>query len=325
MNNAEKSRANINNGHSIPYWSATLIERFAGKILSFADRFLLKDDEEVDKTQQLVNQSRYRLIKERALGLAEDATIKVAGERFLKQHNLPRYNKVKWPLIEFLENSQERLDNFVSPTGLYFPEFINLKTEHRIYALSQTRDEVEKFILQMLEDEQCTPEDYLFVLSEFWPNDYGGSVIINKAGDVSIELMKGSHTPLTTGRGKILLTAKSDCYTKLLKFIEYQEIDPDLQTELRQTINKILALIPKKSVLVSKQVTGRFQEVIDNGDGPSVKLPYAGYFEFILSRLKTDSTLRPFFIDARVGKAGDKYYSVNKNLSEENNLSQMAR
>lgn len=245
-----------------------------------------------------------------ATKLAETVNVKKAGLQFLVEHDLPRYKKIIVNLQEFLRNPQKTFNKLVSETGLYYSSIINLKTGARIFRLGQRREEVKKFILEKLASQEISLNSEL-TLSEYWHNYFGGNLLINKNGGVLVELVEGKHAKLPKGEGQVLMSAETDPYTNVLKFDNNFKEGEELQIKLRQAIVRTLELIPKKRVPLNEKVLARFSEAkIDEEGQKYVELPYDGYFEFILTKKSEEEELKAIFIDARTGRAADKYQLI---------------
>ena len=240
--------------------------------------------------------------------LTESAKTKAAGLNFLEKYKLPRYQKIIIPINKFLTNPQQVFDQLPSPTGLYYSSIVEPKTGKRIYDLEQTQEEVKEFILENLESGKIHTDSRL-ILSEYWHNYYGGSLLINDSGNTYVELVEGKHSKLIKGQGQLLMRAKNDKFLDILKFAEGQKIDENEAIKLRQAVLKALNLIPTKLIPISNNPPKRFKRVVSNEDGePCVSVPHAGYYEFILSKEKADDkTWKVIFIDARTDRDADKY------------------
>jgi len=240
--------------------------------------------------------------------LAEKAATKEEGLRFLEEYGLPRYKKISVNLQSFLANPSSVFSKIPSKTNLYYSSIIDLKTGERVFGLEQNKQEVKKFIAEKLANHEISLDSQL-TLSEYWHNYYGGNLLVDELGKVFVELVEGKHAKLVKGEGPILLSAETDKYTQTLKFKENQEIDDEANIKLRQAIVKALNLIPKQLVPLNENPLARFQEIVHNEAGEAcVPLPYAGYFEFILTKEKADvQDWQIIFIDARTGKAAEKY------------------
>ncbi len=288
-------------GSSIPHWAETT-NGLAKKEL----------DQRVKKSVQAQKSIRKEQKKPIyiAAKLAEAAGVKINGLEFLAKHDLPRYRQVTIGLQEFLDNPQQTFKKLVSETGLYYSSIINLATGERIFRLGQHREEVKDFILEKLANKEISLDSKL-TLSEYWQNYFGGNLLIDKNGGILVELVEGKHAKLPRGEGQVLMSAKTNPYTNVLKFDNNFKKGEELQTKLRQAIVRTLKLIPKKRVLLSEEDLARFQEVkIDKEYQRYIELPYDGYFEFILTKKSEAEELRAIFIDTRTGKAADKYQLI---------------
>ncbi len=240
--------------------------------------------------------------------LAENASIKSEGLKFLEENNLPRYPKISVGLEEFLADPEVIFDELSSRTGLYYSSIVDLTTGARVFGLEQNREQVQKFIADKLASQEISLNSAL-TLSEYWHNYYGGNLIINKDGRVFIELVEGKHAKLVKGEGLILMSVKTDPITGVLKFSENEEMDDQDRRKLRQAVINALNFIPKHLVAITPNTEQRFKEIVVNEQGEaSVAQPYAGYYEFILT--KADPKIKDWsviFLDARTGQAADKY------------------
>lgn len=241
-------------------------------------------------------------------GLAETALTKRAGLEFLEVNNLPRYSRVSVDLEKFVEKPEHTFAQLQSPTGFYYTSIVDRQTGARIFGLEQTQEMVRDFVAEKLIKQEITLNSEL-VLSEYWHNYYGGNLIINRDGKAFAELVEGKHAKLVKGEGKILMTAKTDELMGLLKFNTNEELADQEETKLRQGILNALNLIPKQAVVLTEGVENRFQETVVNDQGePCAMLPYAGYYEFILTKANPDiANWSVIFLDARIGQAADKY------------------
>jgi hypothetical protein len=278
-------------GSSIPHWAeatSSLVEKEFGQ----RKKLSLEEKKKIDFAKTL----------------AEPPVVKAEGLRFLKEHSLPRYKKIAVNLAKFLDSPQKTFKRLVSPTGLYYSSIINSVTGERVFGLAQNQEDVRKFILEKLAKEEINLDSKL-TLSEYWPNYYGGNLLINKNGVIFIELVEGKHAKLVKSEGQVLMSAQTETHTRILQFSNNQEIDEELQTKLRQTLLRTIDLIPKKRVPLSEKVLSRFQEPSIGEEGQKyLELPEPGYFEFILTKENEEAEeLKTIFIDARTGSAADKY------------------
>ena len=290
-NKVRKSETDTS-GSSMPHWSMGAVSAI-----------------ETNNPQTQADSQR-QLTQERvAKGLAESAQTKQAGLEFLEIHNLPRYSKVNVDLEKFVEKPELTFAQLQSPTGLYYTSIVDRQTGARIFGLEHTQEMVRDFVAEKLIKQEITLDSEL-VLSEYWHNYYGGNLIINREGKVFVELVEGKHAKLVKGEGKILMTAKTDELMGLLKFNTNEELADQEETNLRQGILNALSLIPKHSVVLTEGVVeNRFQEEVVNDQGePCAVLPYAGYYEFILTKANPGiNNWSVIFLDARIGRAADKY------------------
>lgn len=290
-NKSRKSETDTS-GSSIPHWyleAASALE---------AKNPQTRSDSQRQLAQELV-------VKE----LAETARTKQAGLEFLEAHNLPRYSRVSVDLKSFVQNPEHTFARLPSPTGFYYASIVDRQTGARIFGLEQTQKAVREFIAEKLINKEITLDSEL-VLSEYWHNYYGGNLIIDREGKVFVELVRGKHAKLVKGEGQILMTAKTDALMGLLKFMTKKELADQDETKLRQGILNALSLIPRRPVVLTEGVVeNRFQEPVVNDQGePCTMLPYAGYYEFILTKANPDiADWSVVFLDARVGQAADKY------------------
>lgn len=240
--------------------------------------------------------------------LKEPAAIKEGGLNFLKKHDLPRYRKVSTSLEEFIKDPSSIFTRLSSPTGYYYSSIVAQETGERIFGLEQNKEEVEKFILEKLANQEISLNSEL-ILSEYWHNYYGGNLLIAEGGKILVELVEGKHAKLVKGEGQILMHAESSEFTEILNFEEGEKMEDELRIKLRQAVVDALNLIPKELVPVSDKPSRRFKEIVLNEAGEAcVALPCPGYFEFILSKENSKSeTWKIIFIDARTGEAGNKY------------------
>jgi len=253
--------------------------------------------------------SKAEKISEELFGkLRESAETKAAGLNFLVKHELPRYKKIIIPLAEFLSHFQQVFDELPSPTGFYYSSVIDLETGKRVYDLEQTQEEVLEFIAENLASGKINIDSRL-ILSEYWHNYYGGSLLINDCGRIYVELVKGKHNKLIKGQGQLLMRAQTDKFLDIIKFADEQKIDNIEAIKLRQAVMKALNLIPTILMPISNNPPKRFKRVVPNEDGDAcISVPHAGYYEFILSKEKVgDKTWKVIFIDARTDRDADKY------------------
>ena len=283
-------------GSSIPHWAAitgTEEEKQKKTKQTAKERFL---------RQKVLSKSDFAQI------LSEPPLVKKAGLQFLKEYNLPRYKKVSVNLQEFLDSPEGTFKELVSETGLYYSSILNLESGERIFRLGQRQKEVIEFILDKLSSKEIILNSEL-ILSEYWHNYYGGNLLISKNGRILVELVEGKHAKLVKSEGQVLMSAETQIHTNFLQFKNKPEMDEQLQTSLRQAIIRTLSLVPKRQVFLDEEVLTRFQEArFDKKGNKYVELPHDGYFEFILTKKsEEEEKLRTIFIDARVGRAADKY------------------
>lgn len=237
---------------------------------------------------------------------------KATGLSFLEQHNLPRYQKVSFSLMNFLNNPDSQINLLPKPvTGKYYTSIVDEKTGKRIFKLNQSRRQILPFIQAKLKSEEISKESTM-TLSEYWPNLYGGNIIIGEDGQVVIELVKGKHAKLAKGLGGQILVARSDPFTGILKFKTMLE-DDSLAYLLKTAVTKAFNLIPQVKMPLAKNTSlGRFRELENiEGNQLSAMVPIPGYYEFILTKKpkqKKSADLQTIFLDSRTGQAAKKYF-----------------
>jgi|GEM_PF-1028348 len=287
-----KKRQINTSGSSIPHWYIEAVGAIEAE----------QAQDRPDSAHQLLAQ------KLAVKKLAETAGTKQAGLEFLEANDLPRYSRVSVDLVEFVQNPEHIFTQLPSQTGFYYASIVDRKTGARIFGLEQTQEMVKEFVAEKLINKEITLDSEL-VLSEYWHNYYGGNLIIDREGKVFVELVEGKHAKLVKGEGQILMTAKTDALMGLLKFNAMAELADQDETKLRQGILNALNLIPKHSVVLTEGIENRFQETVVNDQGePCAVLPYAGYYEFILTKANPSiDNWSVIFLDARIGQAADKY------------------
>lgn len=248
-----------------------------------------------------------------AARIAESSTDKKNGLRFLEEHNLPRYKKVSFSLSDFLDNPDLQISLLPKPaTGKYYTSIVDDLTGKRVFKLDQARKQILPFVQSKLDSREISP-DSTITLSEYWPNLYGGNIVIGEDGSITIELVEGKHARLAKGMGKQILSAKSNPFTGFLKF-ELLTDDDQLAQTLKKAVIDALHLIPKTQlVLVKNTSLGRFEELEKNELDQTISNTFTpGYYEFILSkkheRRKTSANLQAIFLDSRTGQEARKYF-----------------
>jgi hypothetical protein len=205
----------------------------------------------------------------------ESVSTKLAGQKTLKELNLPHLRRLEIPLTSFLQNPERYFRRL--KVSRYFASLIG--GSKRVRALDLNESQVGDFIAQNVGTDKT--ESLKLLLSGYFENLYGGNIVIGAGGNVYVEVAEGTHGDLVTGRKTPTIFGIKDPYLKTLGFYKdsgKKEILDD--SELEQTLFCALRFIPKDNLLA---------------DGKMGFHP--GYYEFIIT--KDETGLSPIFIDYR--------------------------
>jgi hypothetical protein len=184
----------------------------------------------------------------------------------LEKLDLPRYKKHIVPLKEFLDDPKavtgdletDRFSVVLIPVNPKLGKFakwdINL-------------DAAVEFARKNIPDSQI--EEYKIAVHQFFPNQYGGNIVISKAGKINIEI--GSQSEIAYGTATPEFTAESEDFTGSMRYSFEDE-------KLRAAIYRTLQSIPHE---------GEKRETKYN----------PGYYEFLLVKKDEARDLEPIFWD----------------------------
>ena len=184
---------------------------------------------------------------------------------------LPRYERFSAQLSDFVKNS-EKFFGIIKSAYCYF-NLKPLKPGLKNYREpGVTKDQVTQFIMSGINKDQY--KDYNLTVSEYYENEFGGNILVNKDSGVQIEFKKGSQGPISHGSVVPEYTVEADPFTKVFKYSFDDEA-------LRKIIQSTLVKIPYD------EQNGYLQ----------------GYYEFQLVRKNKNKALEPIFIDYKTDQA----------------------
>jgi hypothetical protein len=206
-----------------------------------------------------------------AAELNEDRAI---GVKKLDELRLPRYKRTSTSLVEFLNHSQEILNNLGSE--LFYVVLSSTAEElARISKSNVSAQEVINFI--DLNVEQQSIQSYDILIQQYFENVYGGCIIVNPNGQVYIEFTAGKQGPIAKGTKTPEYRVVRSEYTGLFKYSFEDE-------NLRAAIYDTLRLIPHY------------------GEGREISYT-PGYYEFALVRENESQAPFPVFFDYKNSEA----------------------
>lgn len=216
---------------------------------------MLADDVGVKKSSSMSMPNIYERAKRKILDTIEDQVkrksilIKISkiyensrakedGLSTLERLGLPRYEKVKITIGEFLLDPEKYLNSL--KTNKYFPSITNKATGERHFKLDLNQGEVLAFIKEALSSGKIT-KDNLLILSEFHQNFFSGNIIINPTSkengqasrSINMELVEGAHTGLAyEGSMPIIRTAATWFERPEIEVLLTEDLSPYLLEEI---------------------------------------------------------------------------------------------
>lgn len=193
--------------------------------------------------------------------LYENEEIKLAGQRTLEKLKLPTLKYINVSLHEFIQEPNKHFDHLNS--DLYHVTLLsNIEGKGRIRAFPFIRNRVLQFIEENISFDER--DRVILVLKEFYPNLYGGNIIVGHEGKLFLELVEGDHIHVVLGDTNIHATGHRPSFFKRLKiFSDHKNLK--LEKVLEKTVKYLL---------------------------------HPGYYEFVIAQDKKKN-LMPIFIDYR--------------------------
>lgn len=231
------------------------------------------------------------------LHIDEGTEVKLAGLRTLEYLHLPRYKRVITPLADFLSDPERYFRRLPNSSVFYVNLISSIHGRGRIRDYGLKKDEVLLFIERSIKDHEVP--DFTILLSQFFENQYGGSIIVNPNGTVIMEVVPGEHSPLCYGQKTPTIFGVTNPFTGTFGIYldnegvkrlnnpgtgEIMEGSPEHEAcILEETLLHTLRCIP-----------------VDNDDASVRRGHHPGYYEFILVNSNGDGrTLSPLFLDYR--------------------------
>lgn len=232
----------------------------------------------------------------------EDEQVKEYGLQMLQTLDVPRYRYIKLPLVKFLKNPQKYFR--IIGTDLFF---INLTSDVRGKERMRNYDASAQEVLDFIKTHVLCSETERFnvFLYEYFPNIYGGNLIINMDGSAVMEVTEGKHGKLTSGEKTPRIVGWTNQFTHVFSIhdesvykaylmgVEQQE---SLQFGDTRQAEKNLQ---EQTVLLSA-LYHAYRCIPRDTFVEDWKVAHPGYYEFILVHPPKDpDTLVPIFIDYR--------------------------
>ena len=228
--------------------------------------------------------------------LRETDADRLAALEELERFGLPRYRVVEMSVGSFLSDP-ERFGRLLRNRGnLYYPKVFT-ENGDRHFLLGCTWDEAVSFYMEQL-NIGFVAKDSKAMLSEFFENKYGFSLICNGEGGILLEICRGLHAELGWGRQTPIFVARNSALGTMhyeFPVVPLSKKEFDL---LRSATLSILAAMPKTNTEHC-----RFE----------ISAPMPSYSEGVLVSLPDNTPLSPLFFDLRREEAYQ--YRVDFRLS----------
>ncbi len=196
----------------------------------------------------------------------------------LENLGLPRLKRITTELINFLENPDEYFNQLESEQ-YHVSLLSSIEGKRRLRNFGFGEVEAIDFIHRNVASEEV--EKFTLVLSEYFPNIYGGNIVVNNDGSMLLEAAEGTHIELVHGHSTPTIFGARDPFLKTIGIYADPYKKKRLDTpELEQVFLGAIHSIPK-------------DQLEDNG-----KMGFhPGYYEFVVVR--KGKMLVPLFIDFR--------------------------
>lgn len=188
----------------------------------------------------------------------------------LDKFNLPRYKINTVKVQVFLKNPRTSIRGLDSKR-FYITLFSENKRLERYGTYDISLRGITKFINEKIRTELMS--EYKIIISEYFANRFGGSILIGRDGSLFAEFVRGNQTRLARGKKIPNFTVVRDKNTRIF---HYSFTDQNF----RKIFFDLIMKIPHTN-------EGREMEFIP------------GYFEVLLIKRDKDSKLEPIFIDYR--------------------------
>ncbi|HSW89018.1 MAG TPA: hypothetical protein VLG12_07690 [Candidatus Saccharimonadales bacterium] len=220
---------------------------------------------------------------------------RIVGYLTLEVLDLPRARSRFLSINDFLKNEEACLSyiDSINVKVILEPKISSLP---RLTPSSMKSGEVKPYVFSNIKKEQIN-EYTLLLFQEFYKTCYSGSFLIEPDGRVNLDMIKGKHGDLSSGRKTPELTATREPYT--IRPLLFNFMDPECCTirefhEMKSFSLDAFRVIPADGSFDTSSVQS-FQKI------PS-------YTEFFVAQEQERSPLKVFFLDARLNPG---YSSIN--------------
>ena len=199
--------------------------------------------------------------------LHEDEQIKSDGQKTLERFRLPTLRQTTLPLSDFIKNSDDHFSVLIS--DLYHVTLLSdIDGKGRIRAFPFKRHQVIKFINKNITlDER---KKVTMILKEFYPNMFGGNIIVGNDGRVILEVVSGDHIHVVLGDTEIIAFGhRISHFKRLIIYTDFHRTALLKDRKLRQALEKTVNY-----------------------------LYHPGYYEFVIAKNRKNQ-FQPIFIDYR--------------------------